>query len=309
MLLLFLIPILWLNFWYSRVWVRGVLVLLIVVDLFMFRGFFNQMTISRNMMINSLESNPVVLVAQSLPKDARFQVRDAYPLYANFGLIHRVSNTNGYNPFKLAHYFRIEPFSPEGAFLLGARLIDSADFEQYVTKWKKQEFFQIYQGFMVNHHVLPRVFLVTEGRYDPNINIGARLEEKSFDPLETVYLESEFQEMMKKTSQNLSYQISNWKYDTNRIQLDLNSNNPGFLVLTDVFYPGWTATVNDENREVMKANSVIRAVRVNELPAHIIFRFRPRSFALGVIISAVTVLVGIALILGFQLKNRRHRES
>jgi uncharacterized membrane protein YfhO len=65
-------------------------------------------------------------------------------------------------------------------------------------------------------------------------------------------------------------------------------------VLADSSYPGWKAYVDGREQEVLRANLFFRAV---VLPAgdHVVeFRYQPRSFALGMILSLM-VLVGVVM--------------
>ena len=57
------------------------------------------------------------------------------------------------------------------------------------------------------------------------------------------------------------------------------------LVLSDRWYPGWKATVNGRNADVLRANGVFRAVEVPAGVSDVEFRFLPRSLRLGAAVS------------------------
>ena len=65
----------------------------------------------------------------------------------------------------------------------------------------------------------------------------------------------------------------------------------GFLVLADSHAPGWEARVDGQEREVLKANHVFRAVPVTAADGLVSFRYRPDSLALGAGLSAAAVLL------------------
>ncbi len=68
----------------------------------------------------------------------------------------------------------------------------------------------------------------------------------------------------------------------------------GWLVLSDVWYPGWQATLDGIAVPVEKADYLFRAVAV-PAGAHLVrFSYRPLSFYLGAVISLIAVL-GLAL--------------
>ena len=63
----------------------------------------------------------------------------------------------------------------------------------------------------------------------------------------------------------------------NRVELRANTATAGFLVLTDVWYPGWTCTVDGEPTTVYRANYVFRAVALPAGVHEVVFRFEPAS--------------------------------
>ena len=79
------------------------------------------------------------------------------------------------------------------------------------------------------------------------------------------------------------------------VVLNVDADGPGFAVLTDQFAPGWTATVDGEPAEVLRANHAFRAVRVPEGRSTVRFVYRPDVLYRGAAISA-TSLLGVALL-------------
>ncbi len=51
-------------------------------------------------------------------------------------------------------------------------------------------------------------------------------------------------------------------FDTTRIRASVRSAGGTILVVGDSFYPGWKATIDGEETEIMRANGIARAVRV-----------------------------------------------
>ncbi|MBI1915121.1 MAG: YfhO family protein [Planctomycetes bacterium] len=85
------------------------------------------------------------------------------------------------------------------------------------------------------------------------------------------------------------------RYEPNRVELEVRGA-PGFLVLTDVWYPGWTATVDGEPVEIYRANHAFRAVAVSAGTHTVVFRFEPAPYFLGRRISLVA-LAAVAVLL------------
>jgi hypothetical protein len=93
-------------------------------------------------------------------------------------------------------------------------------------------------------------------------------------------------------------------YRNNRVQIDAQLSEPGILVLTDAFYPGWKARVDGKEQKILRANYLFRAV---ELPAgnhKVEFIYDPESFKVGLAISLFTIglLVTVPLIGWFRLR-------
>jgi hypothetical protein len=75
------------------------------------------------------------------------------------------------------------------------------------------------------------------------------------------------------------------------IQLEVDSESPGYLVLSDTDYPGWQATVDDKSSTIYRANGICRAVFVPAGKHTINFRFWPDSFTVGFFFVAAAVLI------------------
>jgi len=86
--------------------------------------------------------------------------------------------------------------------------------------------------------------------------------------------------------------------DPENIVIDVNAPQRGFLVLSDRFFPGWRARVNDVPATILRANYMFRLVEVPAGKSRVQFTFFPTHFALGATISALTAAVLIVLLLG-----------
>jgi hypothetical protein len=120
----------------------------------------------------------------------------------------------------------------------------------------------------------------------------ARLAAPDFDPAQVVILDGGCPN--EDNTQGLSPAVSIDSYDATRVRLTAEMQRPGFIVLTDSYYPGWEAFVNGTHVPILRANTVVRAVRVPAGRSEVEFRYVPRSFYLGV--GAATTIVAIGLI-------------
>lgn len=78
-------------------------------------------------------------------------------------------------------------------------------------------------------------------------------------------------------------------YDLNAIELSVDLEAPGFLVLSDTYYAGWSAKVDGEKTPIYRANSLLRAIYVPAGMHTITFKFMPLDFVVGGIISLTTL--------------------
>jgi hypothetical protein len=73
-------------------------------------------------------------------------------------------------------------------------------------------------------------------------------------------------------------------YDLNEVVIETEGEG-GVLVLSDQFYPGWRAEVDGREVEIVRADTVFRAVCVPPGEHTVTFAYRPLSLIAGVILS------------------------
>ncbi|MCP8940353.1 YfhO family protein [Alsobacter sp. SYSU M60028] len=67
------------------------------------------------------------------------------------------------------------------------------------------------------------------------------------------------------------------RYRRNSVSLKVRTDLPGVLVLHDLYYPGWTATVDGKPVPVLRANLLFRGVEVGRGEHRVEFTFQPLS--------------------------------
>ena len=76
-----------------------------------------------------------------------------------------------------------------------------------------------------------------------------------------------------------------------RVIIQVKMNQPGYLVLTDSYYPGWRATVDGELTEILAADHAFRTVGLEVGEHAVVFEYTPLSFRLGAWISGAAALL------------------
>jgi uncharacterized membrane protein YfhO len=64
-------------------------------------------------------------------------------------------------------------------------------------------------------------------------------------------------------------------YANTRIEIDVETPQGGYVVLNDVWHPWWVASVDGIESEILRANVIFRAVKVEPGSHHVEFVFRP----------------------------------
>jgi hypothetical protein len=103
-------------------------------------------------------------------------------------------------------------------------------------------------------------------------------------------------------------------YQPNRVVIDLEAGPAGFLVLTDVWYPGWQCIVDGRSVPIHRGNFLFRAVALPAGARQVVFSFAPASHAWGKAISlgALAALLGcglLALGIGWMRQRRGAHKS
>ena len=98
-------------------------------------------------------------------------------------------------------------------------------------------------------------------------------------------------------------------YDPQRVVIETKLAQPGLLVLSDIWYPGWQATVTTAGQSrsvpIYQTNRVLRGVWLPAGKHQIEYRFQPQSFVRGAWISGVSwLLLGLLGIAASRVHKR-----
>ena len=86
------------------------------------------------------------------------------------------------------------------------------------------------------------------------------------------------------------------RYEPNRIVAAARAGGPALLVVSDVDYPGWRASVDGRAAPILRANYVLRAIPIPAGDHTVTLTFFPTTFAAGAAVSLISVLA-VALFL------------
>jgi len=98
-----------------------------------------------------------------------------------------------------------------------------------------------------------------------------------------------------KSNENPKSHANIVSYEPNRVRIDVKTNKPAILFLSDNYYPGWKAYVDGNPTKILRADYTFRALAVPEGNYMVEFKFQPESFKYGLIMSGSGILIMIAL--------------
>lgn len=152
-----------------------------------------------------------------------------------------------------------------------------------------------------NTTALPRAWLVHEATLAADNEAAlAATQAEEFDPAQQVVLVSD---TLPPTGDagGVAAPVTTQRQGSRALTLDVNAAAPGVLVVSEMWYPGWQATVNGAPAEVMQANGGLQAVAVPAGQSQVVLSFHPAPWRWGLIAAAV----GVALVVLLLVLERR----
>ena len=86
-------------------------------------------------------------------------------------------------------------------------------------------------------------------------------------------------------------------YTANEAKYEVDSKEGGLVVFSEVYYPGWTATIDGQDTEVGRANYVLRAINVPAGKHEVVFTFEPQSVQTTETVAYIALAVLVLLVI------------
>lgn len=92
-------------------------------------------------------------------------------------------------------------------------------------------------------------------------------------------------------------------------EIELQSSAPGggVLVASELFYPGWTAEVDGQERRVLRADGILRAVEVPAGVHRVTMSYRPTHWTLALLLTGAGLVALSGACAAGLLRLRRSR--
>jgi hypothetical protein len=164
-----------------------------------------------------------------------------------------------------------------------------------------------------NLDVLPRAFVVPQAIViEDDAAARAALAGPDFDPARTVIL-SDGVNGQQSTANGAQSSAINLpaitRYSPESIHL--TATGPGYLVLTDAYYPGWSAAVDGQPATIHRADIMFRAVVLPPGEHVVEFRYAPLSVTAGLWISGLAwaLMAAVGVYSAWKRRQQRRRPS
>ena len=226
-----------------------------------------------------------------------FRVWDEYLLPGNAGIVWGLEATSGISPLHLQRYDDLVKHLPDHkarlllntqyAFSRQHELLDGELVEEFSDAEKDVYFHRIKEPGSA-------ACMVYSAQVESDDAVVLeRMAADAFEPCQTVFLSESPGMALTGAGQGTARFL---KRLPNHLELEVESDSDGILVLSEIYYPGWQAAVDGQRTDILRANTTLRAVPVPAGTHHVELYFLPWTVSAGLIVAALTlvaVLIGV----------------
>lgn len=235
-------------------------------------------------------------LTQSLGRDKSVFRVGSYPnpMGPNFEMYLGFQTVAGYNPLYLHRYYEYiraynkKLLAPGNVWFFytphGKRVLMDLLNVKYEISHDKGTYF-------LKKSFFPRAFLISRHKIVKRDEILDLMTRPDFDPSKLVLFEAEDSCSVHQDQEsfppgpttNMAKIVS---YRPDEIAVSVNSSAPGYLFLSEVYYPGWKAFVDGQSEPILRGNYMFRVVKIPRGNHLVRLVFEPLTIQLG---SAVTI--------------------
>ena len=225
---------------------------------------------------------------------------------ANDGMTGRFPSILGYDPLILRRYAHYMQASQGIGF--NDHLVNLEDID--LSQPKLLKCLNLRQVLLEDHvtcfdNEIPYANVVYEGTVLAQEDILAFMQSSQFDPRTTVVLEpGEANTLVNRTpGASVPPVCTVLHYESDRVTLRVSTDKAGYLVLSEMDYPGWQATVDGKKVAIRRGNFLFRVIPVEAGEHEAELRFVSWPFRVGGMISLVTLVSATGVL--WLLRGRR----
>lgn len=160
-----------------------------------------------------------------------------------------------------------------------------------------------------NQRVMPQAYLTSNYEIVPDYEKACEtLSNGTFNFAEKTVIENNDKEPL-----NTNVQTSTAPFkaatverpDPNTVKIKADADQDGILVLTDTYYPGWSATIDGKPSPIYAANTTFRAIQITKGKHDIVFTYSPLSFLIGKVMSLVCLAAVLLVLVWRWVKTKK----
>lgn len=237
-------------------------------------------------------------------------------LPCNFSKIWNIPNASGYQPLMLTRYgamldmteggFLIVPWTfkseNRGFDLLSVKYLtcpsDDKRLDEYMDnghhlfeKIGQSDSTAIYENkrVLARCWLASRVLKLTPEQILSAIRTGRLPDGNVFDPATEALVETEPVAALPSAAADDSALIQT--LHNNFVAIKVQCKDKKFLVLSDIYYPGWKATLDGSPASIVRTDYVLRGIEIPPGRHVVEFKFEPLTVLAGAIVSAISLLL------------------
>ncbi len=264
--------------------------------------------------------NPTIKESDILPfpsvfsafekSDSPFRVvSDDYVKLQNYNAVHKIQLMGGYDLPVFRKYGDLFYSQNKGSvhnhnWSADSELADFLNIKYFLTKGDSGPVSSKYKLIFDNHNfkvyentnVFPRAFMV----YDYEIIADKKqsldyLKENDFKLRDKVIVNNPLKSNINKIaySSDVNNSVSFIKYENDFVKLRIKTDSVGILVFSDIFMPGWRVYIDGEIDNIFLANYAFRGVLIPEGEHIIVFKYKPVSYSIGMVLSFLGFIFAI----------------
>lgn len=244
---------------------------------------------------------PSPLIEKMQADTGLFRVHNDGQFAGSLGCQYDLEATGGVSPLRLERYDRFYWEVPKEFVwrLLNVRYVVSPNWALHVpseviaTESDGEETYYLHRLTTT----APRAWVVHEVEIIPRDDDAlARLSDWRFAPFRAAILPAPLEAPLGPVDPQAAPSVVRWiRREPARLELAVELPADGLLVLSEVYYPGWRATVDGRDAEILRADVTLRALRLAAGQHIVELAFRPYTVVIGLAISAVTLLLCLGL--------------
>ena len=111
------------------------------------------------------------------------------------------------------------------------------------------------------------------------------------------------------TTQDTLSKVTIKTYEPNQLTYEVNSGKGGVVVFSEIYYPGWTATIDGEPAELGRVDYILRALNVKPGRHEVVLSFFPKSVDTTETIANIAYVILLLVLAGALFMAYRRKKN